>query len=172
MPDWVEPIDSAAGPAVDPAVVELRLSLSDRIDGGNGTCRTLDEGAAWAQSELDRLGLADWTVKAVGTPSAEKPCSNLTAEVVGTVVVGPAIEPDATYYQPEIDPIVGELRRALVGQCLAVEDARAVVDEALTSLEHHWPTTTVVDEAAECARADLAVGGSLQVTVYGPTSVG
>jgi hypothetical protein len=171
-PDWIEPIDSAAGPAVDAATIELRLSVADRIDGGNGTCRSIDEATAWAQSELDRLGLADWTVKPVGAPSADQPCSSLSAHEVGTVEVAPSIEPDSLYSSPDVDPIVDALRRDIAGQCLPVEQARSVVDEALASLEHHWPTTTVVDESAECARADLAIGGSPQVTVYGPTSAG
>lgn len=170
-PSWVEPVDTAAGPAVDAATIELRSSLADRIDGGNGTCRSVDEATAWAQSELDRLGLVGWTVEPVGTPSADQPCSLLSADEVGTVEVAPSVEPDALYSNPDVDPVVGALRRGIAGECLPVEQARSVVDESLASLEHHWPTTTVVDESAGCARADLAVGGSLQVTVYGPTSV-
>lgn len=126
----------------------------------------------WARSELGRLGLTDWTVKRVGSPSADQPCSSLSAHEVGTVKIGPSVEPDALYSSPEVAPVVDELRREIGGRCLPVEQARSVVDEALASLDHHWPSTTVVDASAECARADLTVGGSLQVTVYGPTSVG
>ena len=170
-PDWAEPIDSQAGPAVDPRVIELRLSLSDRIDGGRGECRTVDDAATWAQSELDRLGLEDWTIEKLGSNSGEKQCSWLTAEEAGVINVMPQIEPDAVLYSPEVDPVVGALRRGVAGQCLTVDAARALVDEAYGELEH-FPTTTVADEAAKCARVDLVVGGSTQVTVYGPTTVG
>ncbi|WP_369371507.1 hypothetical protein AB1046_22495 [Promicromonospora sp. Populi] len=170
-PDWIEPIDSGSGPAVDARVIELRLSLGDLVDGGNASCRTLDEGVAWAQSELDRLGLADWTVETVGTASAEQPCSGLSAEESGTLVVAPSEEPELLYSIPEIDPVVDTLRSEIADQCITVEQARAVADEALAPLEHHWPTTTVVDESAECARVDIQVGGSVQVAVYGPTTV-
>jgi hypothetical protein len=54
---------------------------------------------------------------------------------------------------------------------VSVDEARAVADEMLAAEEHHWPTSTVVDESADCARVDLAIGGSIQVTVYGPTAV-
>ncbi|MGW6225821.1 hypothetical protein ACWFQT_01780, partial [Cellulosimicrobium cellulans] len=51
-------------------------------------------------------------------------------------------------------------------------DERAIADEALTSVDGPFPTTSVPDESAACARVDLFVGGNVQVTVYGPSSVG
>lgn len=170
-PDWIEPIDSAAGPEVNPAVIELRQSLGDRVDGGNGACRTVEEATTWAQSELDRLGLEGWTVETGGEPGADKDCARLFAEQDGTVFVVPDIAPDQALYQPEIDPIVGSFRGTFADECLTAEQAEAVVAEELAALDHTWPTTTVVDESAACARVDLVVGGSVQVTVYGPTSV-
>lgn len=171
-PDWIEPIDGGSGPAVDARVIELRMSLADQIDGGNASCRTLDEGVAWAQSELDRLGLEDdWTVETVGTASAEQPCSGMQAEEAGTLVVTPSEEPDLLYSVPVLEPVKAMLRSDIAEQCVTAEQARAVADETLAPLEHRWPTTTVVDESAECARVDIAVGGSVQVVVYGPTTV-
>lgn len=172
-PDWIEPIDSGSGPAVDARVIELRMSLGDQVDGGNSSCRTLDEGVAWAQSELDRLGLEeDWAVETVGTASPERPCSGMSAEETGTLVVAPSEDPELLYSVPELEPVVDMLRSDIAEQCLTAEQARDVADEALAPLEHHWPTTTVVDESAECARVDFEVGGSVQVAVYGPTTVG
>ncbi|GHH80087.1 hypothetical protein [Promicromonospora soli] len=171
-PDWIEPIDSGSGPAVDAAAIELRQSLGDQVDGGNSTCRTLDEGVAWAQSELDRLGLEGWTIETVGTASAERPCTGLSAEEDQTLVVAASEDPAALYSVAELEPLMDSLRRDVAEQCVTVEQARAVADEALGALPHSWPTTTVVDESAECARVDSTVGGSVQVTVYGPTTVG
>lgn len=171
-PDWAEPVDSQVGPAVDPRVVELRLSLSDRIDGGRGACRTVDEAAAWAQSELDRLGLVDWTIETPGSNTDELSCSRLEADASDTIVVSPDKHPDALLYSPEVDPVVGALRRGIADQCVTVDEAVALVEEAYGHLDYEpFPTTTVVDEDLECATADLAVGGNMQTTVYGPTSV-
>jgi hypothetical protein len=171
-PDWIEPIDTEAGPAVDPALIELRQSLGDHVDGGNGACRSLDEGVAWAQSELDRLGLDDWTIETLGTASAERPCTGIAAVEDETVVVAASEDPDLILSGPEVDQVVGALRSDIVEQCVTVEQARAVADEALGSLRGSGPVTTLVDESAECARVDVFVGGGVNVTVYGPTTVG
>jgi hypothetical protein len=172
-PDWIEPIDSAAGPAVDATVIELRMSLADQVDGGSGTCRTLDEGVAWAQSELARLGLEDWTIETLGAATAERPCTGIAVEENQTVVVAASEEPASLYSTPEVDPVVGMLRSDIAQQCVTVEEARAAADEALGFLEHSSvPVTMVVDESADCARVDIFVGGGVQVTVYGPTTVG
>ena len=172
-PDGIEPIEADTGPQTDPNVVELRQSLGDRIDGGRGECRSVEEAATWAQSELDRLGLEDWSIDAVGSNSDEEPCSTLSADEVGVIRVAPEIEPDALLYSPEVDPVVGALRRGLADQCLTADEARALVDQAYSTLDYEpFPTTTVVDETLECATADLEVGGSMQVTVHGPTTVG
>jgi len=171
-PDWIEPIDTAGGPAADAAVIELRQSLGDRVDGGNGACRTVDEAVAWAQSELDRLGIEDWRIETQGTNDSSRPCSGLSAEETGKVVVAADADPDDLYGVPELDPTVAALRAAAADECLTAEQMRAIVDEELGELGHHWPTTTVQDDAAECARVDMVVGGSVQVTVYGPGAAG
>lgn len=171
-PDWIEPIDTDGGPAVDKKVIELRQSVGDRVDGGNGTCRTVDEAVVWAQSELDRLGLEGWTIETVVVDEPDRTCADVSAEVTGKVVVASAVDPDQTYGVPELDPVVAALRDAVAEECLTTEQLGAIVDEELGSLEHHWPTTTVRDDAAECARVDFVVGGSVQVTVYGPVAAG
>lgn len=169
-PEWAELIDSQAGPEADPRMLELRLSAADRIDGGRSTCRTVAEGVAWAEAEVARLGL-DLPVERGRGNTDEEPCSWVTAEGEGAVVVAASKAPDALLYTPEIDPVVGAVRRGLSEQCLTAEQAADLVTEAYGTMEH-WPTTTVVDEDLECATADLAVGGSIQVTVYGPTTAG
>lgn len=171
-PDWIDPIDTGSGPAADAAVIELRQSVGDRVDGGNGTCRTVDEAVVWAQSELDRLGLEDWTIETLIVDEPGRTCSGVSAEETGKVVVASAEDPELLYGVPELDPMVGALRAAAADGCPTVEQMRAVVDEELASLGHHWPTTTVQDDAAQCARVDMVVGGSVQVTVYGPTPAG
>nr|BFF16577.1 hypothetical protein GCM10025730_00980 [Promicromonospora thailandica] len=102
----------------------------------------------------------------------DRPCSGLSAEETGKVLVAADGDPDEVYAVPELSPLVGALREASADECLTAEQMRAIADEHLASLSHHWPTTTVPDDAAECARVDLVVGGSVQVTVYGPGAAG
>ena len=172
-PDWIEPIDTSAGPAVDATVIELRQSLGDHVDGGLGECRTLDQGVAWAQSELDRLGLEDWTVETLGAATTERPCTwiSVAEDEDRKVVVAASEDPAELYGSPEVDPAVDMLRSEIAEQCLTAEQARIVADEALALLGDDTPATTVVDESADCARVNITIGGLSQVTVYGPTTV-
>ncbi|MFI2362771.1 hypothetical protein [Promicromonospora sp. NPDC019610] len=171
-PDWAEPIDTGSGPAADAAVIELRQSLGDRVDGGSGACRTIDEAVVWAQSELDRLGLEGWTIETEDANDPTRACSTVSAEETGKVLVWADADPDDVYGVPELDPMVSALREVAASECPTIEQLSSVVDEELASLGHHWPTTTVEDDAARCARVDMVVGGSVQVTVYGPPTAG
>ncbi|WP_426309694.1 hypothetical protein [Cellulosimicrobium sp. E-16] len=175
VPDGVERLEGRS--AVDPAVVELQQSVTDRVDGGASACRTVAEGVAWAEDELDRLGLDDWSVGehdalpegADGTPV----CAFATVDVGGrAVVVGASGSSDGILEDPVVAEIVSTLKGGITDGCVSLGEARAIADEALTSVDGPFPTTSVPDESAECARVDLFVGGNVQVTVYGPTSAG
>ncbi len=164
-------------PVYTPAEMELQLSVSDSVDGGV-VCRSVDDSAAWAQSELDRLGLATtWEVEVTGDPEdpywsrdgIDRPCSVINAQEHGRIEVFPGADPAVDVF-PDGNPRADLLRERITDACVTVDEARAIADELLAG-EHHWPTSSVVDETAACARVDLAIGGSIQVTVYGPTEV-
>ena len=104
----------------------------------------------------------------------------------GSPCTGLWVEPDAQrvavlphrYPEPDVQVEPGgevagirdALRAGITDTCVNATDARAVADAALVGLEYApWPTTTVVDESVPCARVDMAVGGSIQITVYGPS---
>lgn len=168
----------AGEPILTPAEVELQQSSFDTVDGGM-VCRSVDEEAAWAQAELDRLGLADtWTVSIDGyaddrsfQDGVDRPCAGVDTMQHGLVSVYPAQDAEKEMFF-DGNWRAHLLREQITDRCVTVDEARAVADRMLASEEHHWPTTTVVDESAECARVDLSIGGSIQVTVYGPTAVG
>ncbi|MBD8079857.1 hypothetical protein [Cellulosimicrobium arenosum] len=178
VPDGVERLEGSS--AVAGAVVELQSSATDLVDGGRSGCRTLAEGVAWAEDEVDRLGLQDWTVTAPelspgegATADPGLPCSYVEVHVGDrTVVVTSSDDPAEALASPEIDPVVAALRQQVADRCVTLDEARAVVDDVLTSIDDEFPTTSVTDESARCARVDLAVGGSVQATVYGPATAG
>ncbi|PFG33028.1 hypothetical protein [Sanguibacter antarcticus] len=170
--------DPEAGP-----VFELTLSIFDLVDGLGARCLGTDETVLAARAELDRLGLTDWQVDVVpraADRSAEK-CAEVQVPAehrIGDEVATPAlvVVPEARRDREDsrgtdIDEVVFEIRDALrariTDQCLGIDAARAVVDEEIGAL-HHWPTTNVVDQDAACTRVYLNVGGSLQVSLYGP----
>lgn len=165
-------------PVYTPAEMELQQSAADSVDGGV-VCRSVPEAAAWAQQELDRLGLAGtWTVEVTGDPAdphwsedgIDRPCSVVDVQQHGRVAVFPGADPAVDMF-PDGNWRADLLRERITDACVTVDEARAVADEMLAGEEHHWPTSSVVDESADCARVDLAIGGSIQVTVYGPTRV-
>jgi hypothetical protein len=157
--------------ALDGAVVELRLSVVDLVDGGRSGCRTVDDGAAWARGELERLDLDDWGVEIDRDPTSRLACSTVSVDVAGRLVaVSASDDPYAALSIPETDAIVDALRAGIAERCVDLAQARAVVDDALAAIDHEDPTTQVVDESAACSRVDAAVGGSIQVMIHGPTA--
>lgn len=172
---WVAPRDQVPAGAKElvvdapaaAAIRELQASLADVVDGGAAQCLPAEEAAAWAQGELDRLGISGWTVR-VGENRSELsgPCSVLS---VGD-------EPQTIAVTPDLDPRVEEwveedylsTLRSIGTQCLTLDEAGAVVEEMFGE-QQHFPTTRVPDETASCTRVDMEVGGSYLVTLYGPT---
>lgn len=172
VPEGVQRLEGSQ--AVGTGVVELQRSAADLVDGGMSGCRTVAEGVAWAQGEVDRLGLQDWTVTSGGAGGAEA-CSAVGVDVGNrTVTVTPSADPYQQLSVPETDAAVAALRERIVDRCVSVDEALAVVDEvfagdAFTGGGPEVPTTAVVDDATTCARVDVVMGGMTDVFVYGPS---
>ncbi|WP_264031263.1 hypothetical protein [Cellulosimicrobium sp. SH8] len=175
VPDGVERLESRS--ALDPAVVELQQSATDRVDGGASACRTVAEGVAWAQEELARLGLEGWSVgeqDALPEPAdGAQVCAEVTVDVgEPAIVVGGTTGSDGILEDSLVAGIVTALKGGITDRCVSLDEARAVADEALSVVDGPFPTTSVPDESVTCARVDLVVGGSFRATVYGPTTAG
>jgi len=172
---WVAPADLVPEGAVvvTPSVTagpvrELEASLRDRVDGGAAHCPDQVTLVALASSELARLSLTDWTV-AEDPRVWDLPCSAASVDAATKTVTVAAFAVEDVESDPgPATPIRDALRTGITDTCVNISDARSVADRALGE-EFHWPTTAVVDESVPCARVDLEVGGSAQVTVYGPT---
>jgi len=172
VPDGAERLEGAV--AVDAAALELERSSQDLVDGGRSACRPLAEGVAWARGEVDRLGLEGWTVTEHEPVQDALPCANVEVRTGerAVVVVPTAEDPVDVYLPDEIAPVVATLRSEVADGCVSLDAARAVVDAALSGVADPFPTTSVPDESAACARVDLVVGGSVQATVHGPSDAG
>ncbi|MGV8967784.1 MAG: hypothetical protein ACOH2F_16080 [Cellulomonas sp.] len=170
----------------DEALFELDASAVDMIDGLGSRCLAGDEANVFAQAELDRLGLTDWTVTS-GTPGTRPPPPAngdpegpwICATAFGdpdhlTLVVTPNNRDDIeTHNGHGTDPFVFDLRDSLrtgiTDKCVNLAEAKAVATTALGDA-HHWPLTAIEDTAASCTRVDMAVGGSIEITLRGPST--
>ncbi|RYV52634.1 hypothetical protein [Pengzhenrongella frigida] len=183
------PADATLFPAVTPrdeVLFELDASTVDMVDGLGSSCLAADDANVFAQAELDRLGLTDWSVtnKAPGT----RPPPPVNGEPEGPWICATAfVDPDQlalvvtpnnrddieTHNGHGTDPFVFELRDSLrigiADKCVNLGEAKAVATSALGDA-HHWPLTAIEDPAASCTRVDMAVGGSIEITLRGPST--
>ncbi|MEI2777628.1 MAG: hypothetical protein V9G19_16975 [Tetrasphaera sp.] len=164
-------------PADTAAAMELRSSLGDWVDGGESGCYDRTTGPAFIRKELARLGLTGWevTIMPDNRPYEEGPCGFFDVDMANSEArFFPDRQEERSADEPQgALPFVYEVREALrssiTDTCLSVSEAGAAAKRAVGA-EHHWPTTAVVDNSADCARVDMQVGGSIQITVYGPTT--
>ncbi|MGF0118314.1 hypothetical protein ACQFYA_18630 [Promicromonospora sp. Marseille-Q5078] len=175
VPEGVQRLEGTQ--AVESGVVELQRSVADVVDGGWLGCRPVPETVAWAQDEIDRLGLQDWTVVTAGsdtpdTASGDGPSCSYSEVSVGDrqVVVSASDDPFEQLFGPDGDPTIDALRMQIVDECLSLDEARAVADEVYADEEFEVPMTEVVDDGASCARVDVLEGGMTEVFVYGPSA--
>jgi len=178
--------DVLASGIEDAAVFELYQSVWDTVSGLGAQCYDAAEAPIAAQAELDRLGLADWTVQVEQRPADKQagPCAAIRFAVdpiveggmaqgpgVTTLVVTPDSHDDRTDLSGA-ERWVTQLRDALETQvsdgCVALDQAEAIALVALG--EHSAPVTPIVDNAASCSRAYLLPGGNAEITLYGPRS--
>lgn len=177
-----------AEPGVDDAqVFELWTSLNDSVDGMRAQCLTGEDAVVAAQAELDRLGLADWTVttRERRAGSEAGPCAVVTFEVdpvVETsgipiaaadralVVVPEAADPFDDFRGGDISEeffvLRDTLRAEIAESCVDVRRAEEIAVAALGDLLIE-PVSVIPDDTA-CTRVDLTGGGGANVTVRGP----
>lgn len=157
-------------------LIELEAALDDFGDGLSSGCYRLPEAQEIAAGHIERLGLSDWTITSErGEADGETTCTYFyldpgTQRVVLIPLEGIAPPADAPYVllAERLDTITTEA-------CLTVEEAiqatrREASNLGLSTEEPHLIIHRVPDEEASCARADVNVGGRIEVTVRGPSS--
>jgi len=176
----------------DEALVELDASTHDFIDGLGSRCLAPGQALVFAQSELDRLALADWTVVSENRDDFAQillrdgeirqigPCAQVKLDRDDrTVLVASDGGEDPERWESldvagndvaaPVKALRDVLRTAITNRCVSLPTAQAMVTSALGD-KHHWPLAAIEDFAASCTRVDLVVGGSIQITVHGPTT--
>jgi hypothetical protein len=164
----------ASSRVMTPADRELEMSLGDWVDGGrNLDCPSMTESVDWVESELERLGLTDWTVATRDAGPDDGPCTEPIVEQKWRVmVIYEQAEDSEQAPSADLTETAAALRSGITERCVSLDDARSVANRVLAEhlVYEPFPTTSIVDESAECARVDMRVGGNVQVTVYGPMS--
>lgn len=160
------------GPVQDPALIELEAVLADIGIGLGAECHRLEDARPVVLRELDRLGFEDWTIAAErGDADGTDAC---IAAIVEPVEERVHLVPLEGMAAPDGDPVRAFARAVhdLVAQdCLTTTDAAARIEQLARKggveprgVQVH----PVTDPDANCTRAHVTVGGSVEVTVRGP----
>lgn len=160
-----------AGTAQDGSLIELNSSLQDIVDGPEGRCTPGADAAAYARTELDRLGHRDWTVgrddDATCAALVIGPDSQTVSVIPSSLHVG---EPDGTARrQAELSTA---LRVSVSQGCLNAGEAQGAVKKILTDSDipsSAYRITTVAVDRTQCTRIDVIAGGIYDVRLYTPS---
>ena len=162
-----------AGVSLDPAVVELESALDDIADGLRSDCHLPASAERVVERELDRLGLNGWTTRAErGDADGVETCTYYYLDPANRQV---ALIPLDGIVRPADDPHT-EFARHLADQLdanchdLAAAEAttRSLGSDAGLQAPGQLTIKTATDPDADCTRADVTVGGTVQVTLRGP----
>lgn len=182
VPDGYTPIEP--GPFQNAALIELEAALNDVGTGLESGCYDDVAATEITQRELDRLELAGWTVavdddrRPDGSSSCAYPIVDAALQqvrLIGLHDESNAPDPYSAYS--------AALNEQLDAGCVGLEDAadlarRLAADTEIVVDGTHIDFTeeagvlfihVVEDPDASCTRADVNVGGRVEVTLRGPT---
>lgn len=176
----------------DPLVIELQEALEDTGRGLYSACFTAADARTKVRGELDRLGLAEWTV--VVDESRRPDRADLCAlgwlkpgskqvELIGMPSRDLGFDPADPSSQDQFTRYAAALAEGLEQQCLTLEEAAEVaralaaetefvVDGEVVEFSEDYGLgiTTVEDATKSCTRSSVEVGGSVSVVLRGPWS--
>jgi hypothetical protein len=150
------------GHSQDVALIQLQESLDDYINGLTSRCLDSSAATSLADAKLAQFGFGGWTV-AVRNQGR---CTN--ADVVDpgsktvTLISGGAETGPETGYQKLADRL-----RPLTRKCESLPAATASVRAAAKGLAYEL--NTVTDDSLRCASIYETVGGTIFLTVRGPS---
>jgi hypothetical protein len=172
-PEVVRGAQESRPAAQQSAVLELEAAMDDWVDGPKERCLTVDEATKYARTTLARIGLSGWTTRVFEDPQnpTPGPCSTLVVFADQHVVEvrehsRPPIAEDPDDIAPAVFTTARGLRTQIATRCLALPEAKRVARTLVDSLDE---VTTVPDETASCTRVDMVVGGTIVVTLRGPS---
>lgn len=159
------------GVTQDPAVVELEAALEDHVTGLPSKCHLADEARQLVDGELDRLGLAGWSVvvergQADGTDTCTYFVMDAQQQTVALIPIDGLVAPDDSVARR----FAGQLDRAFTEDCMTLNEAAGRVLE-IAAEQDIDPAGLMIhevdDDTAGCASIDLRVGGRFEVTIRG-----
>lgn len=155
------------------ALHELESAMDDWVDGPSGRCLTVEQATTYAQDTLTRLGLSGWTTRVFEDRANPTPGPCTTIVPIADQRVAEVrrnsrkpIVPDPANVSPAVFSAADGLRDQIAGRCLSLPDAKRVARTLVDALDD---VTAVPDEAASCTRVDMTVGGTIFVTLRGPS---
>ncbi len=168
------PADWQPVPAQDVALIELQESLDDYINGLNSACFDTSAGTAFAQRQLDTLGLAGWTIKTREASQAKPPCTiGFTEPTTKTLTLIPVGSSQPADWLPR--RLANSLRPLTKG-CLSLPAMRSEVEQRASGLglsqtandERHYELRATRDDRMRCTTLYETVDGSINLVLRGP----
>jgi hypothetical protein len=146
----------------DVALIELQESLDDYVAGLNSSCLDARAATSLADAKLARFGFTGWTVAVRSDPGA----------CVATEIVDPGTQTVTLIRSGEPGPaaaqqLAGRLR-PLTRSCESLPAAAAAVRAAAKGLT--YDLNVVKDNSLRCASIYETVGGTIFLTVRGPSN--
>jgi hypothetical protein len=181
VPDGYTALDP--GPFQDAALIELEAALGDVGTGLESECYDDVEATRITRRELDRLGLAHWTVTVDDDrrPDGTTTCATFIpdAQLQQVQLIG---LPGVNAPDPFTD-YAAALNEELSASCVGLDEAADLARTLAASTEIVVNGTRidfteeasvlfihiVEDPDAACTRANVNVGGRVEVTLRGPT---
>jgi hypothetical protein len=157
--------------AQDVALIELQNSLDDYIAGLNSSCFDAKDATALTEARLARFGFRHWTVDirsgtgaCVGSGLVDPASRTVTLTQIGDPSAGPE-----TTFQKLADKL-----RPLARSCRSLPAAVASIRAAASGLglseaARGYDLNAVTDNSVRCASVYETVGGTIFLTVRGPS---
>jgi len=159
----------------DVALIELQGSLDDHINGLGSACFNSAQATTFAQQQLDRLGLAGWSVDVRSGSGTGPQCYGGFADASAKTVTLTSMGDQAGTANWPPRQLADSLR-PLTQQCLSLAAMRSQVEQRATSLgmsptvenDHNYELNAAQDDTMRCATVYETVGGTTEVVVRGP----
>ena len=150
------------GHSQDVALIQLQQSLDDYINGLNSRCLDSTAAKALAQAKLAQFGFTGWTI----TVRNQGSCTNAdivdpASKTVTLIASGTATGQETAFQQ------LADKLRPLTQECQSLTAAVASVRTAAKGLA--YDLNTVTDDSLRCAAIYETVGGTIFLTVRGPS---
>jgi hypothetical protein len=163
----------------DVALVELQESLDDVVNGLNSSCFDGAAATRLAEAKLGRFGFGGWTVTVRDPDAAARPGNCVSAEVLDPAAKTVTLIPMGALSATGTAMKLADELRPLAQSCRPLSAAVAAVESAGSSLGltpappatvHSYDLASVADPSLRCASIVETVGGTIFVTVRGPSS--